>query len=163
MLHVAALAAALMALPPSTSARDFPRIRTSSAFLSALIEDAREHSPTFLKLARALEASNVIVYFEATPHMEARFRGRVHFMGAAANYRYLRIQIRTSMNRYEIISSIAHEMQHANEIAIHPEVVTEDDLAELYRRIGSEHDWCMFETPAAQSAGRAVKLEILGM
>jgi hypothetical protein len=161
MLHVAALAAALMAFPPPASIRDFPRVRTSSALLSSLIVDARKHSPTFLKLASSLEASDLIVYFEAAPHMEARFRGRVHLMGASAGFRYLRIQIRTAMNRYDIIASLAHEMQHANEIAAHPEVVSEADLASLYRQIGDEHDWCMFETNAAQQAGRTVRTEIL--
>lgn len=162
MVYVAAIAAALMTNVPSAP-RAFPHLRTTSAYLLSLIGEAREHSPTFLELAETLEASNVIVYFEATPHMEARYRGRVHFMGASAGYRYLRIQVRTAMNRYDIIASIAHEMQHAREIAAHPEVVCEDSLAQLYRRIGDERDWCMFETDEAQQAGRAVRTEILGM
>jgi S-adenosylmethionine:tRNA-ribosyltransferase-isomerase (queuine synthetase) len=161
MLHVAALAAALMAFPPTASIRDFPHVRTSSALLSLLIADARDHSPTFVRLVESIESSDLIVYFEATPHMESRFRGRVHFMGASAGYRYLRVQIRTAMNRFDIMASLAHEMQHANEIAAHPEVVSEAGLAVLYRDIGDEHDWCMFETNAAQEAGRAVRAEIL--
>ena len=161
MLHVAALAAALMAFPPPASNRDFPRLRTSSALLSSLIADAREHSATFLKLSDSLEASDLIVYFEEAPHMESRYRGRVHLMGTSAGFRYLRIQIRTAMNRYDIIASIAHEMQHAQEIASYPDVVTEEDVAALYRQIGDEHDWCMFETSAAQRAGRTVRAEIL--
>lgn len=161
MLHVAALAAALMAFPPTASICDLPHVRTSSAFLSSLISDAREHSPTFLRLADSLESSDLIVYLEAAPHMEARFRGRMHFMGASSGYRYFRIQIRTAMSRYDVVASIAHEMQHANEIASHPEVVSEDGLAALYRQIGDEHDWCLFETNAAQQAGRAVRAEIL--
>jgi len=163
MLHVVALAATLMALPPSTSTRDFPHLRTTSALLTSLVAEGREHSPTFRHLADGLESSNVIVYLEATPHMEGRYRGRVHFMGAQAGYRYLRIQIRTAMSRYDIVASIAHELQHANEIAAHPDVVCEAGLAALYRRIGDEHDWCMFETSQAQQAGRTVRLEIFGM
>lgn len=163
MLHVVALAAALMALPPSASIRDITNIRTSSPLLALLIAEGREHSPTFLNLANTLEASNVIVYFEATPQMERRFRGRIHFMGTSTGYRYLRIQIRTSMNRYDIVSSIAHEMQHANEIAAHADVVCEEGLAKLYREIGDEHDWCMFETQQAQRAGQTVRAEVFGM
>lgn len=163
MLLVAAFAATLMALPPPASTRDIPRIRTASPLLLSLILEGREHSPTFRDLSRAIEASDVIVYFEATPHMEGRFRGRVHFVGASGGFRYLRVQIRTAMNRYDIVSSIAHEMQHAKEIADHPDVRCENSLAALYRDIGDEHDWCMFETDRAQQAGRAVRLEILGM
>jgi hypothetical protein len=163
MLHVAALAAALMLFPPSASPPDIPHLRTTSPLLSALTADARDHSATFARLAGALESSDVIVYFEASPHMESRYRGRVHFMGASGGYRYVRIQIRTSMNRYDIVASLAHEMQHANEIAQHLEVTCENSLAALYRRIGDEHDWCLFETDAAQQAGRTVRAEILGM
>ena len=161
MLHVAALAAALMAFPPTASTRDFAHLRTTSPLLLSFIADAREHSPTFVGLIARLERSDVIVYLEPTPNMESRFRGRVHFMGASAGYRYLRIQIRTSMNRFDIIGSIAHELQHANEIAAYPDVVCEEDLAALYRRIGDEHDWCMFETDEAQEAGRQVRSEVL--
>jgi S-adenosylmethionine:tRNA-ribosyltransferase-isomerase (queuine synthetase) len=163
MLPVAAFAAALMAFPPPASNRDIPHLRTSSPLLAVLMAEGREHSATFRELSDSVEASDVIVYFEATPHMEGRFRGRVHFVGAAAGFRYLRLQIRTSMSRHEIVSSMAHELQHAKEIAAHREVTSENTLAALYRQIGDEHDWCMFETSEAQQAGRAVRLEILGM
>src|SRR5512138_3956596 len=73
MLHVAALAAALMAFPPTASTRDFVHIRTTSPLLSSLVLDAREHSPTFVGLIARLERSDVIVYLEPTPNMESRF------------------------------------------------------------------------------------------
>jgi len=84
-------------------------------------------------------------------------------MGASAGFRYLRVQIKTFMNRYDVVASLAHEMQHANEIAQHPEVACEASLAALYRRIGDEPEWCMFETAEAQRAERTVRAEILGM
>ena len=133
----------------------------TSGFLSTLIADAREHSPTFAGQLARLERSDVIAYFEALPQMESRYRGQVHFMGASAGYRYLRIQVKTTMNRFDIVASVAHEMQHVLEIADHPEVISEEALAALYRRIGDEHAWCMFETEEAQDAGRAVRAEIL--
>jgi hypothetical protein len=127
-----------------------------------LIADAREQSPTFANMLDQLERSDVIVYFEGVPRFEKNLRGCVHFMGASAGYRYLRAQIRTMMNRYDIMASLAHELQHAIEISRHPEVRSEADLAELYKRIGDERERWMFETNEAQSAGRTVRLEILG-
>lgn len=161
MLHVVALATALMAAAPSATDRTFPHLRTASPLLLSLIDEARDHSPTFQRQLETLEQSDVIVYFEAAPHMEARLRGRVHFMGASGGFRYLRIQVRTSLGRYDIIASIAHELQHAIEISCHPEVVSEAGLAALYRRIGDEHEWCMFETEEAVQAGKAVRTELL--
>jgi hypothetical protein len=161
MLHVVALATALMAAAPSATVRTFPHIRTTSPLLASLIDDAQAHSPTFARQIETLKQSDVIVYFEPSPQMEARFRGRVHFMGASGGVRYLRLQVRTTLNRYDIIASIAHELQHAIEISCHPEVIDESSLAALYRRIGDEHEWCMFETEEAVQAGRAVRTELL--
>ena len=160
MLHVVALATALMAAAPSATVETLPHIRTTSPLLSALIDDAREHSPTFARQIDTIEVSDVIVYFEATPQMEGRLRGRVHFMGAAGGFRYVRIQVRTSLNRFDLIASLAHELQHAIEISCHPEVISEAALAALYRRIGDEHEWCMFETEEAVQAGRVVRTEV---
>lgn len=161
MLHVVALATALMAAAPSATDRIFPHIRTTSPLLLSLINDARDHSPTFRRQLDTVEQSDVIVYFEAAPHLESRLRGRVHFMGASGGIRYLRIQVRTALNRFDLIASIAHELQHAIEISCHPEVVSEETLAALYRRIGDEHEWCMFETDEAVQAGKAVRTELL--
>ncbi len=163
MLHVVALATALMAAAPSATVRTLPHIRTVSPFLSSLIDDARDHSPTFARQVETVEQSDVIVFFEAAPQMEARFRGRVHFMSASGGVRYVRIQVRTAMNRTDIIASLAHELQHAIEISCHREVVSEETLAALYRRIGDEHEWCMFETEEAVQVGRAVRSELLEM
>jgi hypothetical protein len=160
MLHVVALATALMAAAPSTSVDTFPHIRTTSLLLSSLVDDARRHSPTFARQLETIAQSDLIVYFEAVPLMEARLRGRVHFVGRSGGYRYVRIQVRTSMGRFDIIASLAHELQHAIEISCHPEVIDEIAMLALYRRIGDEHEWCMFETDEAVEAGNAVRTEL---
>lgn len=163
MLQVAALAVTLMAVAPSAPPVAVPHVRTSSAYLSRLIEFARAESRTFFSMLVAIDTSDVIVYFEAVPQLDSRLRGCVHFMGSAGDYRYVRAQIRTAMNSHEVIASLAHELQHAIEIAAHPEVRSEADLAALYRRIGDEHQWRMFETNDAQQAGRTVRNEMLGL
>jgi hypothetical protein len=162
MLPVVALAAALMALPTSAAAKTFPNIRTSNPFLAELIANVRTQSPIFEEMIGRVERSDVIVYFEAVPRFDTGMRGCVHFMGASGGYRYIRAQIKTMMNRYDVVASLAHELQHAIEIADHPEVRGEDTLADLYRRIGDERDWRTFETSEAQTAGRAVRAEVLG-
>lgn len=162
MLHVAVVAAALMALPPHTAAPPLPRIRTANPQLEFLIREGREHSPTFAAMAAAVDASNVIVYFEAVPLMETQLRGCVHFMGASGGYRYVRAQIKTAMHKYDVLGSIAHELQHVIEISQHPEVQSEKTLEDLYRRIGDEYQWRAFETDRARVAGKAVRAEVLG-
>jgi hypothetical protein len=164
MLHVVAFAAAaLMTSPTSTTANsELQNVRTMNVFLAGLIADAREQSPTLAEMLDRVERSDVIVYFEAVPRFEGSLRGCVHFIGASNGYRYVRAQIKTMMNRYDVIASLAHELQHAVEIADHPEVTSEDSLAALYRRIGDERETRHFETDRAQSAGRVVRAEVIG-
>lgn len=163
MLHVVALAAALMAGSlPSTTADRLPNIRTSNVFLADLIAHAQEHSPTLARMVERVEQSDVIIYFEGVPKFEGSLRGCIHFVGAAGAHRYVRAQIKMMMNRYDIVASLAHELQHAIEIAAHPWVRDEPTLAELYRHIGHERDVRRFETDEAQTAGRAVRSEVLG-
>jgi hypothetical protein len=161
MLHVVAFATALIFNPPA-AVTDLPNIRTTNPLLAALIAEARAQSPTFAEMLDQLERSDVIVYFEGVPRFDRNLRGCVHFMGASAGYRYIRAQIRTMMNRYDIVASLAHELQHAIEISHHPDVRTEADLAQLYKQIGDERERLTFETNEAQSAGRAVRSEVLG-
>lgn len=161
MLHVAAVAAALMVLPSSTPASNLPRIRSASPRLAETIAAMRVQSPTFAKMIAALDASDVVVYFEGAPQMAPRLHGCVHFMGASGGFRYVRVQVRMTMSRYDLITSIAHEMRHVVEISEHPGVASEVALAELYRDIGDEHEFRHFETLGAQRTGRAVLAEIL--
>ncbi len=162
MLPVVALAAALIALPASATVTNVQNIRTSNPFLAELIAEARAQSPTFEEMYTRVEQSDVIVYFEPVPRFETGLRGCVHFMGTAGGFRFIRAQIKTMMNKFDVVGSLAHELQHAIEIADHPEVTTEKSLAELYRRIGDEREWRTFETNQAQTAGRAVRAEVLG-
>ncbi|MBI2221921.1 MAG: hypothetical protein HYU53_12030 [Acidobacteria bacterium] len=161
MLPVVALATALIALPASATVANIQNIRTSTPFLAELIADTRAHSQTFAEMFDRVERSDVIVYFEPSQRADSGLRGCVHFMGTAGRYRYIRAQIKTLMNRFDVVASLAHELQHAIEIADHPEVRSEESLAELYRRIGSEREWRMFETDRAQTTGRAVRAEVL--
>jgi hypothetical protein len=162
MLHVVALAAALMAPPPSTAVNTVPNVRTHNPFLASLIADSVRVSPTLAAMIDRVEQSDVIIFFEAVPRFDSNLRGCLHFMGAAGNYRYLRAQIKTMMTRFDIVASLAHELQHAIEIAEHPDVRSEADLEELYRRIGHERQARRFETDEAQSVGRTVRAEMLG-
>lgn len=161
MLPVVALATALIALPASATVANIQNIRTSTPFLAELIADTRAHSHTFAVMFDRVERSDVIVYFEPSQRADSGLRGCVHFMGTAGGYRYIRAQIKTLMNRFDVVASLAHELQHAIEIADHPEVRSEESLADLYRRIGNEREWRMFETDRAQTTGRAVRAEVL--
>ena len=66
------------------------------------------------------------------------------------------------------MSLLAHELQHAVEIADAPEVVDEASLKELYRRLGADsgpgafNGSVWFETQGAIDTGRRVYSELVG-
>ena len=58
------------------------------------------------------------------------------------------------------IGLLAHELQHAVELADAPEVRDDEGVRQLYRRIGSASDPDHFETAAARRIERAVRMEV---
>jgi hypothetical protein len=166
LLLPALLTVALTSVPDADALLSAPdrRVRSTDARINGLLEIGVERSPTFLNLLRALNATDVIVYLERTRDLPAALAGRMLMLPLAGQQRYLRIQIRSDLPSLEMISLIAHELRHALEIAENPAVRDQPGMLALYRRIGratkgAEHT---YDTSAAQSAGRQVRLELVG-
>ena len=76
-------------------------------------------------------------------------------------FRYVRIQVSRRLFPDELISVIGHELQHAVELAQHPDVQSEAELIELYRRIGAGNSTMLrFDTEAAVRIGTQVLREV---
>lgn len=159
---------ALLALGPAIDAHagdpvpSFPHIRAADPHLRALITEATAVSPTVRALVERITASNVIVYVacEVDPHV--RLPGRLNFVTAAGGLRYVVIRLKLRQ-RNKAIALLAHELQHAAEIADNPSIVDEASLAREYERIGyrshSAHG-VAFDTKAAVETGRRVAAEL---
>jgi hypothetical protein len=62
-----------------------------------------------------------------------------------------------------MIAVIAHELQHAVEVAGDPGVVDDAGLVALYRRIGhNSAGGHSYDTDAARTAGHTVRDELIG-
>jgi hypothetical protein len=165
-----------MALCATLNARVAPRpaaelvqapdrhVRTSSKQVRALIAIGVDHSATFASLVTELSLSDVIVYVESSPDLPRSLCGRLFFMSAANSHRFLRIQVRLELlSPSDGVSLIAHELQHAVEVARAPEVRDAQAMARLYMRIGDRRlgiGW--YDTLAAQETGRQVLFELKG-
>ncbi|HVG53882.1 MAG TPA: hypothetical protein VM846_05625 [Vicinamibacterales bacterium] len=162
------LAAALV-LGPAPDARagqndlPFPHIRTTDARLRALIDEATEASPTVRTLIGRISTSNVVVYVACEYDSRIRATGRLNFVGAAGGLRYVIIHLKARPSRVKAIATLAHELQHAAEIADNPSIVDETSLAREYERIGyrshSVHG-SAFDTKEAVDVGRRVIEEL---
>lgn len=90
--------------------------------------------------------------------------GATRFVTRAGGQRYLRITLDVLVWGDAAIALLAHELQHAWEIAQAPWVIDQATLGQLYRRIG--HAGCVgttclrYDTAAARDASRTVSLEL---
>lgn len=141
---------------------DRRRVRAGNARLAALMRDGARRSPTFGALITAIQQTDLIVYVEQSFSLPPVMQGRVLLQASAGRERYLRIQLRATMQGNQMISVMAHELRHALELAEHPSVVDDAGMIALYRRIGHpSHGSQGYDTEAANAVGRIVRDELV--
>lgn len=151
----ASLASALLA-------NESRRVRSPNARITKLLADGVRRSKTFAEIVTRVHDTDVIVYVEPSYGLPTDVTGRLLLQTVAGGQRYLRVQVRATLNADQTIAVIAHELQHALEVA-HDRLVTDDaGLTALYRRIGHvSYGSIGFDTDAAQTTGRVVRDELI--
>jgi hypothetical protein len=153
LLVAAATASSLT--PPSLD-----HLRGVSSRETALLRDLVARSATAGTLAARIESEAVIVYVEITTSMP-RGRGATRLAATTPLARFIRITIAPVAHPDDQAALLAHELQHAVEIARAPDVKSSDDIRRLYRAIGEDRAATVaFETVAAQEVGARVRLEL---
>lgn len=138
------------------------RVRLLHPDLQAAVETGIRRSPTLLQLLQALHTSDLIVQVEFRSDRRSQRGARLMFAAATASDRYIRIQIERSAGENQLIAEIGHELFHALEVAVAPEVRSEDALAALYRRIGFRLSWReQFDTHESHLVEAAIRSELL--
>jgi hypothetical protein len=160
----AVIAIVVLATAPRAGAAGDPtrHVRALDPRLDALIEEGARRSPLFRSLLDAIERSTVIVYVQSRP-LPARLGGRLTLTGAAAPWRYLRIEIECRQGLDLQIAALGHELQHAVEIAEAGAIVDQRSIKALYGRIGFavDHGQRQFESDAARNAGVRIRRDLL--
>jgi hypothetical protein len=146
----------------------YRHVRGTEAWIDTLVAKGIAESPTFKCLVATLDQSDVIVHIQ---RILARgggihrggLRGLLsHQIRTHGNYRYLRIGVTWQGNQSRLIGTIAHELQHAIEVARVPEVRTPEDMKNLFTRLsgGMSCDGDCVETVEALDVQRAVMDEL---
>jgi len=134
------------------------RVRPIDSYARDLLLDAWRSSVTVRALIATLEESDLFVQVEAAKFSSRR--GRLYFLSGTRECRWLRVCVRVPGLRQDVLPVLAHELQHAVEIAQAPEARDAQALEALMRRIG----WCrggrLFETGAALAIEARVRLEL---
>ena len=154
LIHPAAATGGLDASPT------MPRLRPEGAEAAKLIEHGLQRSPTFRRLVSRLQDSDVIVYVRLRPDMSDALGGSLRFMTRSASARFLLVSLNRRNSPAMLVALLGHELQHVAEVADAPDVTGQNELRELYRRIGVRVRPDAFDSRAAQLAGQAVRLEL---
>jgi hypothetical protein len=143
-----------------------PRLRPLDAEMRGLVRLGFELSPTLRALAEQVERGDVVVYLRAG-RLPQRMDGQLTFLSAAADLRYVIVEIAWDRAEVRRLSTLGHELQHVLEIAGRPDIVDADSMARAYAHFGVERErqrtgWQAFDTDAAMNAGLRVWKELTG-
>lgn len=175
MRIVVAVSAAMLVVPGGVEARgrqeaegkpaavvEVAHVRALDPLLRRLIERGIAGSATFRRLVADLNASDVIVHVERG-RIRNGLRGYLlHRVVESNGFRYLRISVDTRLPEPLVIAIIAHELQHALEVARAPAVGRSLEIEAFFATIadhGCATAYC-FETSAAVNVQQAVLSEV---
>ena len=128
---------------------------------SRLLAESAAASATVRRLVETLDQSDVVVFVEMHDRL-ANGRAQTTFVNCRGGVRWLRIAIDAGQQARQQVAFLAHELQHAVEVARAPEVQNLDGFRRLYERIGIPLDAGHFETEAAVTAERQALREAYG-
>jgi DNA-binding PadR family transcriptional regulator len=151
------LAATLLLQPSET------HVRASETWIRDLIDVGISQSDTFRRLVRLLDASDVIVYIGPQTTRPALGGFLSHSVTTAGGYRYLRLSFTAHGTADRLMPVIAHELQHALEVAQAPEARDAESVEKLFDRsampFGCSSTTC-YETRASKDVEDAVRNEL---
>ena len=136
-----------------------PNVRGASPRETALLQELVARSATARELTAKIGSEAVIVYVEIKASMPPR-HGATRLAATTPSTQFIRITLAPGGHRDDLAALLAHELQHALEIA-RGGVTNSDDLRRLYHAIGEERvAGVAFETVAAQEVGARVRQEL---
>ena len=110
-------------------------VRATERKILELIDEGVARSPTFRRLVETLNASDVIVYVDPKQTRQALGGYLAHNIVARGGYRYLHIAVEIRGADRRLVALLAHELQHAVEVAQDPDARDEDGLERLFARL----------------------------
>jgi len=155
-----------MALGVATTvaAERVSHVHVGDRFLKTIIEHGINGSETFRAMIARLDASPIQVFVGCDATMPERLSGRLNFVSSVNGVRYVQVAVRCSLSFKRQLSFLAHELQHAVEIADNAEIADADSMESYYADVGFEtHSGGVhrsFETDAALEIQRRVDHEM---
>lgn len=142
--------------------RSAPHVRPLGPRAAAFLADASRRSIVVSELVASLARTDVVVFLEdGYEGCAGGVRACLTFVTSAAGVRYVLVRIdRWRIAPWDRIAWLAHELQHAVEIAGAPEVQDSSTLARFYGRVGWHSGRGLFETSLARAAGDLARSQL---
>src|SRR5687767_8438130 len=149
----------LVCISTAVSAQPQPRVRAGDGRTAAILLDGLSRSETLRVLVDEIEQSDVIVYLEIQWNLRRGLAGSVTWAAATDSFRYVRISLSPEITGDVMIATLAHELQHAVEIAREPSIISSATLANYYATHGLSMagHWNGWDTLAARQTGDEVR------
>jgi hypothetical protein len=151
------LALSLFLLPSAVTAGTSTTPRPLDPVAAEAFAQALERSQTVRSLVASLEASNVIVHIESTRTMPMGIGGMTRFVATRGGYRYVRISLNAELWGRDRIAILAHELQHACEVA-NSAAADQASVRRLFEQSGHAVG-SYYETNAAAAIEHVVRSE----
>jgi hypothetical protein len=157
--RAAGLSADVVSSPAEVSApsRLSRRVRPVSDQANQLLREGAARSAAFAALLDILERSDLIIYITTGG---APGPNHLRLACATGTARFVRIAINAQDAETHLIAGLAHELQHAVEVANAPDVRDDATLVQYYEQHGQEISSGRFCTREAQAAGTTVLNEL---
>jgi hypothetical protein len=143
---------------PPADATHKRHVRPLSNIARTVVDEAVGRSPTIADMIAQIERLDVILYLEVNVPLSPSL-GATTLMWTTAGTRFIKIALNVTLDPARRMELLAHELQHALEIA-HAGVHDDDGMRRLFRRIGWELRSGSFETAAAVAVERKVRREL---
>jgi hypothetical protein len=137
-------------------------VRATDPSTRAWLRIGAAESPTFRGLLARLVVSDLIVYIGIVDRIVGGSAGQLYFVTATPTVRYVRIELAAGGNEREMVSLVAHELQHAVEIAAEPRVRSRQSMALLYFAMSGNASYTHYDSVAAHVTEQRVKSELAG-
>jgi hypothetical protein len=141
-------------------------VRATDGKLRRLIGLGETRSVTFRRLLLRLDSSDVVVSLDAKQTSAGSPGFLIKHVTTAGLFRYIRVNVETRSADDQVISIVAHELEHATEVAEASDVRDDVALLRLFQRAavgrGCDAGRECYETRAAREVQQVVRAELRG-
>jgi hypothetical protein len=153
---------AMLTHPASMQAQE-PRVRALDPSAAGALERGQQRSQRFRALLLELNRSDVIVHVVTSAGLADGIVGTTRFVGQLGGSRYLRVDLAASLQYDVQVVMLAHELQHACEVA-RSSAASSAGIRALYQDIGKKIRGRIdvFETRRAIETAEQVRVQLRG-